>query len=157
MKKHVAQTWTFFVTFLHAVRTTFLDSPTSSNATQANEQTCRSQTATHNIATKTTQHRNTAFIPSLSMASKFKRQRCFEMLAPSEGSKIRKCTILVTCQSKSTFVSRKSCKTDQIQRAINTKCWSRGRLGSEFPEFALAEHRTETETQYIINKIYEFL
>ena len=79
------------------------------------------------------------------------------MLAPSEGPEIWNCTILVTCQSKSTFASRKSRKIDQIHRAVDTKCWSRGRLGFEFLDFALAEHRTETETQYIINKTYEFL
>ena len=135
----------------------FFDAPTSSNAMQANEKTCRPQTATYNIATENTQSRHAAFIPNLSLASKFKRQRGFEMLAPSEGSKFWKCTILVTCQSTSTFASRKSCKIDQIHRAVDTKCWSRGRLGFEFLDFALAEHRTETETQYIINKTYDFL
>ena len=79
------------------------------------------------------------------------------MLAPSEGPEIWNCTILVTRQSKSTFASRKSRKIDQIHRAVDTKCWSRGRLGFEYLDFALAEHRTETETQYIINKTYEFL
>ena len=66
--------------------------------------------ATYNIATKSAKNRHTAFIPNLSLASKFKRQRGFEMLAPSEGPEIWNCTILVTCQSKSTFASRKSRK-----------------------------------------------
>ena len=147
----------FFRNILTRSQNRFFDAPTSSNATQANEKTCRSQTATYNIAPKNTKSRHAAFIPNLSLASKFKRQRGFEMLAPSEGSKIWNCTILVTCQSKSTFASRKSRKIYQIHRAVDKKCWSRGRLSFEFLDFALAEHRTETETQYIINKTYEFL
>ena len=48
----------FFRNILTRSQNRFFDAPTSSNATQANEKTCRSQTATYNIAPKNTTFRH---------------------------------------------------------------------------------------------------